>query len=666
MTMQSKKQYNSISFKISVLVAVATFLIVTLLITYSIIRLRSTEIDTAQANALALAREYSGRLKAIIEVPLDASRTFSYALLSTRDGELKSNLSREDVNGMLKNFIAQDTAILGAYTLWEPNAFDGKDSVYANTEGHDHTGRFIPYWVRTNGQIALEPLVDYEKDGAGNYYLLPRRTLQETVVDPYLYPVAGREVLMMSLTTPIVYQGRFLGITGADISLEWLQTMLDATRKDIFNGVGQLYIISNNGTIAAATGRKEMQGRKMPALNQTQPGALHAEYFIIERDTLKAYTPLYFGRAKTPWQICISVPVEELTKNARAEMIRMILLGLVFLAACVGVVVLLLKKLLYPILQIATVAEEVAQGNLDIIPVATNSSEIEKLNHSFSKVVQSQRDITQVCVSIAKGDFSRRAEVKSGKDELAASVNQMIANLKHAAEEDAKRNWSAEGLAKFGEILRLDKDLPYLTGHILSHLVKYVKANQGAFFIVNDANKKAITLDMLACYAYDRKKYLDKSLQTGQGLLGQCYLEKDIIYLTDVPDAYVQITSGLGQASPTSVLIVPLLNNGTVEGLLELASFNAFRDFEIAFIRKLAESIASAIAALKVNERTRRLLEQAQQQAEELRAQEEEIRQNMEEMSATQEEIQRKEVSYLKRIEELEAALLAHRSTSPA
>ncbi len=664
--MQSRKQYNSISFKISVLVAVATFVIVALLITYSVSRLRSTVIDTAQTNAIALARDYSGRLKAIIEVPLDASRTFASALLSTRDPEWKSSLSREDVNGMLKNFITRDTAILGAYTLWEPNAFDGRDSLYAGTVGHDGTGRFIPYWVRTNGKIALEPLVDYQTEGAGNYYLLPKRTRQETVVDPYLYPVGGKQVLMMSLTTPIIHQGEFLGITGADISLDWLQAMLDAGRSDIFNGAGQLSVISHNGTVAAATGRKALQGHKVTDLDQTLGENVHTERYAIENDTLKAYAPLYFGRATKPWQICVTVPLEELTKNARAEMFRMLLLGAVFLAACVGVVLLLLKKLLRPILQVAAVAEEVAQGNLDIAHADTNSQEIEKLNDSFSKVVQSQRHITQVCVAIAKGDFSRRAEVKSDKDELAASVNQMIDNLKHAAEEDARRNWSAEGMAKFGELLRLDQGLTQLAGHLLSHLVKYVQANQGAFFVTNDADKDAVTLDMLACYAYERKKYLERSVPAGQGLLGQCYLEKDVIYLTDVPPAYVRITSGLGEATPTSVLIVPMLNNGTVEGLLELASFNTFRDFEIAFIRKLAENIGSAIATLKVNEKTRRLLEQSQQQAEELRAQEEEIRQNMEEMSATHEEIQRKEVSYLRRIEELEAALSDRPVSTPA
>jgi methyl-accepting chemotaxis protein len=661
--MQSRKPYRSISFKISVLVALGTLLMVTLLITYAISRLRNTEIIAAQANALSQARDYSGRLKAIIEIPLDASRTFAYALLSTRDPEIKSHLTREDVNSMLKNFLQQDSSILGIYTLWEPNAFDGNDSAFVGKTGHDETGRFIPYWVRANGQVTLEPLVGYQTAGVGDYYQLPKRTRQETILDPYLYPIAGKDVLMMSLTTPIIHQGNFLGITGSDISLDWLQAMVDASHKEIFNGLGQLYIMSNNGTIAAATGRKDLQGKKMNTVFADYPGELNAEHCSIDQDILKAYVPMYFGRATRPWQICITVPVEELTRNARSEMIRMIGLGLIFLLGCVGVVLVLLKKLLHPILQIATVAEEVAQGNLDISHVETNSLEIGQLNDSFFKVVQSQRAITQVCVSIATGDFSRKAEVKSPKDELAASVNQMIDHLKQASEEDAKRNWSTEGMAKFGEIMRLDQGLPQLAEHILTQLVKYTKTNQGAFYVVKNAGKKPVTLEMMACYAYDRKKYLEQSIEEGQGLLGQCYLEKDIIYLTEVPDSYVRITSGLGEANPRTVLLVPLLNNGTVEGVLELASFNLFQEFELVFIKKLAENIASTISTLKANERTRCLLEQSQQQAEELRAQEEEIRQSMEEMSATQEEIQRKEVSYLKRIAELEALLSTEQPT---
>lgn len=131
----------------------------------------------------------------------------------------------------------------------------------------------------------------------------------------------------------------------------------------------------------------------------------------------------------------------------------------------------------------------------------------------------------------------------------------------------------------------------------------------------------------------------------------------DIVFLTQVPTDYVTITSGLGQVTPDCLLIIPLINNDLVEGVIELASFGVFQTFEIAFIRKVAESIASTIATSRINERTKHLLQQSQQHSEELRAQEEEMRQNMEEPSATQEEMHRKGREYLDEIEKLQRQL---------
>lgn len=641
--MQTNKRYNTISFKVTTIVGLATFVLVAALITYSIIQIRSNAVDSARENAMALARDYSSRLRATIEAPLATSRGFSNSLLAVKDEGMTSSITREDVNAMLKNYLQNNTSLLGTYTLWEPDAFDGKDSLYINTTGHDKTGRFIPYWVRVNGEVSVEPLVEYETPGTGNYYLLPKKTATETVLDPYLYPIGGKEVLMMSVVVPIIKNNQFLGITGSDISLDWLQNMVDADRKQLFGGSGELYIISADGTVAAATGKKQLLGKKvttvLPQLEIEKNKSAH-----IAHDTLRVYALIHFGHSAKAWQVCISVPLGELTKNAEAQMATMIWLSIAFLTGFILFLVWLLKKQMNPIFLISFIAEQVAQGNLDIKEVVADNEEIEKLNGAFFKVVESQRDITGVCTAIAGGDFSKKAIVKSEKDELSKAVNQMIDNLKNAAQEDAKRNWASEGLAKFGEVLRSDKDLNSLAESIITNLVKYTGANQGAFFLVNESETKDIYLEMIACYAYNRKKFLSKRIEVGQGLVGQCFLEKDSIYLTEIPENYVQITSGLGEATPGCLLIVPLINNGRVEGVMELASFRTLKDHEIAFINKLSESIASSISTVKVNEQTKILLEKSQQQAEELRAQEEEMRQNMEELNATQEEMTRKQI----------------------
>src|SRR5690606_4121323 len=146
---------------------------------------------------------------------------------------------------------------------------------------------------------------------------------------------------------------------------------------------------------------------------------------------------------------------------------------------------------------------------------------------------------------------------------------------------------------------------------------------------------------MEACYAYNRRKFLQQRIEIGEGLAGQVVLEKQTVYLKEVPENFVRITSGHGEALPRNILIVPLKLEEQVFGLIEIASFKMIEEIEIEIVEKLAESIASAITTVRNSERTNQLIQETQLQAEQMKAQEEEVRQIMEEVSATQEEMQR-------------------------
>ncbi len=282
----------------------------------------------------------------------------------------------------------------------------------------------------------------------------------------------------------------------------------------------------------------------------------------------------------------------------------------------------------------------------------------EKSIHSANKKLDEEtgrvETLSRFIEAIANADYSIALEADDHTG-LAGKLMAMRDKLQTNAEEDTRRNWATQGMAQLGAILRDTGNSGLLYDKLIRFVVTYTGSNQGGLFLLNDDEENNFFLELVSAYAFERKKFITKRVEIGQGLVGQCYLEADRIFLARLPEEYVHITSGLGGATPTCLLLVPLKANEKVHGVLELASFKRLEEHEIQLIEKFAESIASTVAAVKSNESTRLLLERTQQQAEEMRAQEEEMRQNMEELSATQEEMARKEKEYIRRIRELEA-----------
>ncbi|MEN7547426.1 GAF domain-containing protein [Rapidithrix thailandica] len=258
----------------------------------------------------------------------------------------------------------------------------------------------------------------------------------------------------------------------------------------------------------------------------------------------------------------------------------------------------------------------------------------QKLEHQLALVKQN----VAFAEKISNGQLDTHYTLNAVDDELGQALLTMRDGLVKAAEKEQQEKFINQGIAQVGDILRSDMHNPEkLYNHIVQFLAKYMELNQvGLFQLEHDH------LAMKACYAYERKKYLQKRVEIGEGLLGQAYLEKDMIYMTDVPNGYTHITSGLGHATPGCILIMPLMSNEKVVGVLEMASFKVLNQTAIEFIKKTAEAIATSLLTVKNTEFTQKLLEQAQDQTEQMRAQEEELRQSMEELTATQEEMHRK------------------------
>ncbi len=248
--------------------------------------------------------------------------------------------------------------------------------------------------------------------------------------------------------------------------------------------------------------------------------------------------------------------------------------------------------------------------------------------------------------NLINNELDAKLDLEDDENPLEKSLINLRDNLKEGIEEqqqrkmeDDQRNWVSEGLAKFGDILRISFDsMEDFSYSIISYLVKYLDANQGGFFLIEQEGDKDKYFDLKASYAYDRRKFADKQIEWGEGIIGTAALEKQSIYMTDLPDGYLEITSGLGEATPDNLLIVPLLVQDEVMGIIELASFKTIRKFEIGFIESIAESTAITLSSLSSNIRTSQLLKESQNQAETLALQEEKMRQSMEQLRKTQEQ----------------------------
>ncbi len=273
------------------------------------------------------------------------------------------------------------------------------------------------------------------------------------------------------------------------------------------------------------------------------------------------------------------------------------------------------------------------------------------------KTQESRSDsILQFVEGLSAGKLDVKINSDDKDDDLISSLNQLQHSLQQNQKEDLKRReeeqqrtWVTNGVAQFGEILRRNNDnMQELSYNIIRYLVDYVKLTQAGFFLLHTGEDKGDNgkkfFELTAFIAYDRRKYADKTIEWGEGLVGRCAMEKKTIYMTELPPHYVTVTSGLGEGDPSAIILVPLKSNDVVYGVIEMATLLPLLRHEIEFLEKTAESIAMTISTVRTNMQTAVLLQETQQQAAKMREQEEILRQNLEEMRATQEENERKEI----------------------
>ncbi len=605
--------------------------------------------DNAIRLAQAEAVKTANQIKSELELDMGFSRALAYSLYTYPQFDTIT------VDSIFNNILNHQAVGNPRYlTVW----YTVELSAYKKDYTKDYGRRSVTTYIK-DGFPARD--VEYKNlDGditTSNYYT-SKTTNREMLLDPYTFEFGGSQVFATSISAPIRLNGKFIGLGGVDIALGKFQEEIEKITP-YPNTVAAL--IANNGTIIAHTNPDYARiafaefAPTEDAQHQVSEYIKKGKdltYFSDNNEMLNIVSTIRVGDSPTTWAIFLSIPMKEIVKQAQRSVLYIIFIFALGVILQGIVMWYISRSITRPIKKTTAILNDISEGDIDInkkIYIHTGD-ELEDMAHSANRLIDGLNLTEKFAREIGMGNLDAQFNLLGNKDILGRALLEMQKSLTQAKENETKRKeieeqqiWATQGIAMFGEVLRQHNDnLKELSYLIIKNLATYTKSIQGGIFILNENDEDNPMLEMTACYAYDRRKFMEKTVMPNEGLIGRCFIEGKTIFMADVPKNYIKITSGLGEENPRNIILVPLKVNDDVLGVIEMATFNTYEKHHIDFIEKIATSIASTLSSVRTNIRTAELLTRTQQQAEEMKAQEEEMRQNMEELHATQEEMERK------------------------
>ncbi|MCX7730453.1 MAG: methyl-accepting chemotaxis protein, partial [Candidatus Caldatribacterium sp.] len=506
---------------------------------------------------------------------------------------------------MFRRVLEGNESFLGVWACFEPNALDGRDAEFRGTEGHDDTGRFIPYLYREGGDIHLEPLHDYETPGAGDYYLLARESGREVLLEPYEYEVAGKKVLMTTCSVPVKKDGNVIGVVGVDIPLDFLQKQFGTVR--VFQ-TGFVRLVSAKGTVVTHPqvdrvgkpwGEVKDSGAsrvlERMAKGEVYTGVEYSE--ALKQYTLKSFVPFFVGQSASPWIASVVVPQNEVFARANKHFLRMLFFLVIGL---VGVTLLMLfvsGVLSRPLQALALVAEEVARGNLRVeVPESHGRDEVARLRKVLRDMVANLKEIIARVVDAASQVAASSEELSSSIGEISRATQEIARTVAQVAEGSATQSQNLERINEEAQlVLQKVHALERVTSRNLSSVREMVSSV--------DENLRALQeIEAAMTVALQEGKETYGEAEKGRELLQ--VLSQNIYAIADVAKEVSQAIETLDQRSQEIGKIVEVItgiaeqtNLLALNAAIEAArAGEAGRGFAVVAeeVRKLAENSAQA------------------------------------------------------------------------
>jgi len=646
------KFFNSIRFKISFLASLLFGIVAILILVYSGVKLKEQSVDGAINKIRFNSYKQRTSVKQYLDEFMSANKTLSYVLADYKN--IDENLRKETFQNILKKTLKKNDNIMSAWVLWEPEVSFGLD------ENGDSVV-FDDFFYRDKGEIKTYSLYNKRSSYERKYYNQARKALKETVTDLYYNSHLGQgygEGIQVSTVVPIIVNDEFKGVVSFDIGLTHFREILDSV---VYFKTGYSVLVTNTGNIVVHP-KDEMIGvnlfeknnravTKHNIVNNIKKGKIFNLYeendFTGELEFIQI-TPFFIGQSNDAWSLLTIVPNREINEDVKHIVSITTLIGLIGLVLTIVIGWFVIGSMTKPLYVILKSIKELNPKYLDKLKLISGKmkNEIGEMAKLTYILIEWLDNTGKFAKALTEKKYREDYKPLNDDDILGRSLVFMRDYLDKSEVENKRREienkqqiWNSEGFGHISEIVRQNNNsVEQMSSASIKYIVDYVEANQGGIYVINDEDKADVYYELLAAVAYGREKIVDSKIKIGEGLVGRCVFEKMPIVLTEIPQDYIKITSGLGASNPDSLLIVPIILEDRVFGVIELAFFGKIEDYKISFIEKISNVLASAISNNKVASETRILLEKAQAQGEMLSSQEEEMRQNMEEMRATQEE----------------------------
>ena len=568
------------------------------------------------------------------------------------------------INQALSNLVSENPEFSSFVVTWEYSE--------VNPQWFKPYGRLVMRsYLRDGLPYITTDTLDLEGEiGDETYYQMKTGTVKNLFTNMYL---SSNESFMrtearyvFAVATKIEVAGTFAGTVAVEIPLSKIEELLNRQSLEL---QGNVFVLTNNGKLAVhpnpdfvntffkdayagidQTGglARQLSDGTLRTIDYTYDDRHIGFFDFSQSDHCRInFYPIEVKDNTTPWALGYEIDYSEFRHKAFSGINTFIIItffGLFMLAVFAYMFLTFATK---PMREVNGVLQKLRNGDFDkISKLESSDSDTQQLYNSVNFLADRIMRTTKFARSMGKGDLEATFESHDENNALDSALIEMQKNLLHARIEEKKRieeneklSWAQEGLAQIGEFLRMNNaDINDFAFKIISYLVKYLGALQGAMFVAEERDGKKV-LEQKATYAFDRKKQLTTTVEFGESLVGRCAIERKTIYMTDVPEGYLYITSGLGEKKPSCLLLVPLQFEDEVHGVIEIASLKEIGDHQIQFFNNVAERIASTISNIKKNINSAELLNKFSTQSNELARREKEIAASYSDIKKAQDEV---------------------------